>query len=486
MLNFVKNFLADRFIQIRVGCTYSAARKLDMGLPQGSVLSPLLFNIFMADLPSIISKETVLVQFADDICIWKKVTMKRSTPKRSLNHIQKCYQQELNKIDTYLSYNGLSLALDKTKAMLFNAGPDPKHLPQLKIQEKKIMYTNCIKFLGVTLSSKLNWKLHFEDVLNKGRKGINLLKVVASQKWAQDTAGLRNLAFGLIRSKLTYAQEIFFNAPEALLKKLQSIDCKAFKVALGVPYHACNLGTYKEMDVLPLNFLRKAASTKFIVKSIAMSAFCTPEVDLLNSSNFPKRGSHIKSLQTIRSFVSDTLDKVITEGEQIDIATAIPTIPSWTHFKANFDIDDCDMNKSLQPHVMKTLVQEKLLNIYNDHIKIFTDGSRLDNGNAGAAFVIPSLKIQKNYHLGNKYSIFSAELVGILKALQFIGQSKLPVSKIVLCVDSKSALLSIQSNTAKQRMSTISEIQCEAHDLIKKGIYYIILLDTLTLRHNWK
>ena len=54
---------------------------------------------------------------------------------------------------------------------------------------------------------------------------------------------------------------------------------------------------------------------------------------------------------------------------------------------------------------------------YKHHLKVYTDGSILEDGSAGSAFVIPSLKTEKSYHLGKGHSIFAAELVAILMAL---------------------------------------------------------------------
>ena len=84
-----------------------------MGLPQGSVLSPILFNIFMYDLPSILSKKTELAQFADDISIHQNVTLKRKTSIKSIQKTTQNYQAELDKIHLYLFENGLSLSLEK-------------------------------------------------------------------------------------------------------------------------------------------------------------------------------------------------------------------------------------------------------------------------------------------------------------------------------------------------------------------------------------
>ena len=83
--NYVKCLLENRVIQTRIGNVYSTKRTLQMGIPQGSVLAPLLFVILMNDLPSRISKVVTLVQYADDLCMWMPVNMKKNTPSRSIN-----------------------------------------------------------------------------------------------------------------------------------------------------------------------------------------------------------------------------------------------------------------------------------------------------------------------------------------------------------------------------------------------------------------
>ena len=157
MYNYINSVLTNRSFECRVGCSYSTPRSVDMGIPQGSVIAPLLFNILIFDLPKCLSKQVVLVQYADDICMWSKVTMRKNTPKRTLKYIQRYYQLDLNKIG---SQNGLSLSAEKTCMMLFNPGYDPKELPVFKIENEIINYKQTVTFLGVHLTSKLTWNSH--------------------------------------------------------------------------------------------------------------------------------------------------------------------------------------------------------------------------------------------------------------------------------------------------------------------------------------
>ena len=94
-------------------------------------------------------------------------------------------------------------------------------------------------------------------------------------------------------------------------------------------------------------------------------------------------------------------------------------MPQWEHINAKFDTDYTDVKKSESTNILAIQVREQLNNKYQNHIKIFTDGSVLDS-DSGAGFVIPELKVQKYFYLGKVFSIFTSELYAILMALNYI------------------------------------------------------------------
>ena len=465
MLRFLMNFLDNRSIQVRVGNSYSNSKHIDMGLPQGSILSPILFNLFVADLPSIISKEATLVQYADDICLWKSVTLKRNTSKRSINFVKGVYQHELTKIDTYLQENGLSLSVEKTKMMFFSSGSIPENLPTFMMSKTNLHYTNSIKFLGVCLTSKLSWTDHINYILTKSRKALNLLKAISKQKWGQNTGCLRTLACALVRSKMTYAQEVYFNAPMQLLKKLESIDCRSFKLALGVPLHSSTIGTYTEINVLPLHYCRLRACSKFIYKAISMNTFCKEEVKLTRETHFAKRAINVRSTMPIRSYTSKITEKLDLENREVATQINVHSIPLWISKKAFFIINPSGSNKDIPLNILKSNFDSEMESSYANHIKIFTDGSVLDDGNAGAAFLIPTLNVKQFYYLGKNISIYTSELYAIKQALMYLTPAIITHRKLLICVDSMSVLMSLKGSILKHRSFLIDEILQLIHNL---------------------
>ena len=113
----------------------------------------------------------------------------------------------------------------------------------------------------------------------------------------------------------------------------------------------------------------------------------------------------------------------------------------------------------------RTLLNEK----YLYHLKVYTDGSVLGTGKTGAGCVIPDLNMKRSFFLGKGFSIFTAELVAIIMALNTINSMSIPFYSLLFCVDSQSVINSLQSNISKERPELIYDIKHSIHSLIVNG-----------------
>ena len=118
-----------------------------------------------------------------------------------------------------------------------------------------------------------------------------------------------HLAISLVRSKLTYGQEVYFSAPKIYLKKLQSLDSKAIKLALGLPVHASTICSYREAGILPLDEYRKLAAAKYVIRAFNVDNCTNKELELKSDVHFPKRSNQTPSLLTLASYTSDIFEK---------------------------------------------------------------------------------------------------------------------------------------------------------------------------------
>ena len=86
--------------------------------------------------------------------------------------------------------NGSELSREETCLMIFNNGENPKSLPQIELDGQLLNYKQNTKFLGGYLTTKLKWRLHIENLINKARKRLKVLKIVSTKSWCQDTKTL--------------------------------------------------------------------------------------------------------------------------------------------------------------------------------------------------------------------------------------------------------------------------------------------------------
>ena len=136
-------------------------------MPEGSVLSPLLFLIYVNDLPNV-SKYLSFFLFADVTNIYSK--------HHDLIQLQKIMNRELKKVRKWLDANRLSLNIDKTNFVVF-------YSPQIKLVEpvlirfskEKIKRESCVKLLGIMLDANLSWECHIAELSIKLSRTIGIL-----------------------------------------------------------------------------------------------------------------------------------------------------------------------------------------------------------------------------------------------------------------------------------------------------------------------
>ena len=131
------------------------------GVPQGSILGPLLFLLYINDLPQV-SEYFMPILFADDTNLF--------ATGYSLNDIVSEINKEIANIYAWVKANKLSLNIDKTNFMLFTSKCVPRSINGIFIDENKIMEVTETKFLGVIIDCKLDWSPHITYISKKSCK----------------------------------------------------------------------------------------------------------------------------------------------------------------------------------------------------------------------------------------------------------------------------------------------------------------------------
>jgi ribonuclease P/MRP protein subunit RPP40 len=165
---WIKSYLSNRQQFCTINGYSSAKQYINCGVPQGSILGPLLFLIYINDLPNFSSSITSLL-FADDSNLFA------SGP--DLSTLQLQINIELPKLSSWLKANRLSLNISKTHAMIFGPRNDSTLTTSIKIDGITLNTVSKTKFLGVILDNKLSWKDHALYTAKKMAKSIGILSL---------------------------------------------------------------------------------------------------------------------------------------------------------------------------------------------------------------------------------------------------------------------------------------------------------------------
>ena len=195
-----------------------------MGVPQGSILSPLLFSLMLSGLPMCSDVHHLL--FADDLSMF--------VVEDTLDDTNRKLQMAINKTTQWLNEQGLTLNAKKSVCMLFTR-KKLSQPPSLYMQGISIRLTTQHRFLGLILDAPyLNWNAHIENLITVCLRKLNVLKALTSVKWGASRYLLFKFYNSFIKSKILYGIQVYSSASNSHLKKLDIVQNQAIRIITGL------------------------------------------------------------------------------------------------------------------------------------------------------------------------------------------------------------------------------------------------------------
>lgn len=255
----IDSFIRNRTFIVKFGGSKSREHSIPFGVPQGSVLSPSLYNIYISDIPK--DKDCVLSLFADDTAI--------STSSRFFKTIKTRLTKYHAKIEKFFHKWKIKTNNSKTQA-IFCTNRKSKQLPTeaLTLNNCDIPWNNSIKYLGLHIDTKLNLVTHISETLTKADKAIRILYPLIHRTSDTHTK-IKILIYKLyLRPILTYAGPILSLASRTQLKRLQVKENKILRMILDKPYDYSTELLHKESAITSLSEFIINTTTKFKIKSV--------------------------------------------------------------------------------------------------------------------------------------------------------------------------------------------------------------------------
>jgi Reverse transcriptase (RNA-dependent DNA polymerase)/Endonuclease-reverse transcriptase len=222
-LAWLKDFLENRALRVKVDDALSEIYFLDNGVPQGCSISPILFNIMINDFPKL-SEYTSAGIFADDSSIWRSG--------KNIQIIKHHLQGDLDIISNWARTWGFQINTAKSFGIVFTNKISNISI-NLTINNVHIEIKKEYKFLGVIFDSRLTWKPHILYVCDRAKKCLNLMRAICGTVWGASKKILLLLYRSLIRSIIDYGCLAYEGASKSNLKYLDSIQYQALLIATG-------------------------------------------------------------------------------------------------------------------------------------------------------------------------------------------------------------------------------------------------------------
>ncbi len=454
MFNFVTSFLSDRSFKLKMDGQISDSYTLQNGTPQGSIISPLLFNIMVDDLFIKIPKDVITSQFADDAALW--------TSHKNPHTAQKKIQHELDKIEKWTKLWGFKLSPLKSVTILFKTQYQRKQNITLNINQHSIPQKSETKFLGVIFDQNLTWTPHIKHLIERCKLDINILKILTNARWGGGKEALLLLYRSLIKSKLSYGSEAWSDTCKSNIAKLQSIQNQALKTVTGAlpgtprQYLLVETG---EPD-LPETYTKIRAD--YIARSNHSPHIQQLKQHYINTPNRTKcKISHSKIPQPFGQIIYSVHEQYHIPELKLNTHPYQTKLPPYKIPEVNIDTTLTSKISKKDPTTLDNITAlQHIDQHYPNHVKVYTDGSKDPHNMVGAGVFAPSINPSSySYMLPLNLSIYTAELAAITQALEVT--KTLTNSNILILSDSLSSLQTLKEASRSTRQDL-------AHMIFKK------------------
>ena len=427
LLKWIQSYLSNRKARVWLQGSFSEEKVLELGTPQGGVLSPTLFNVLM----NVIARHefprgTQIIIYTDDMLLQSETIIS--------------LQEALNDLGALCCKMGLVICNEKTKIQTQN-----NMQVDLLLNETKLQKVDVYKYLGIYIGYTSHSKVREISYLENACKGrLRPLKVLA---WRGNGAGipvLRAVYISTVRSVIDYAASALILYSKKHLQKLERIQNEAMRIILG-----CQRNTRTDIMRTELNLPSIECRIKELtIAAVLRNIWRNPNSALSNAMQCLNEGK----LNVAK--YARTLYFIMLEYGVLAYCTTLRVMTKFKPWQDNcvaLDILQLGRKKDdWHPEYLKQVFLEKINELPKiNSVHMYCDGSVLNDGRAGCGIYLREYFCDGSYinhtisrRLGDNISSTRAELHAINEGLQYF---KMKIKDVYVLVDSRSSLEALQS-----------------------------------------
>jgi len=330
ILKLLISFIEGRSFFIQYSNKKSKTKYSKAGVPQGCILSPLLFIIYMKTIERFILPGFRLILFADDICIFNMAKMSK---------VQ--YRKQMSKLDKWTEMYKFILSIEKSAQMnMITNNNSNNNNVVLKINEQTIPTIQEFKYLGIVFSCDGSWKKHVDYVTKKIQNIVYTINRLIKPHLNTPTPRvLRNMLLTLAYSVIRYANP-FYNITAVQAKKIESIITMPIRKLLRLPRHTRHRAILFEMELPHIQTIKQNDTLNFYNKHLQKRTR-SKELDIIKDVNNKNRWiQYLKQTMNKWQFNDENINKRNIKQqhkirEEIDFKQQL-TIPSLLKYNTEY------------------------------------------------------------------------------------------------------------------------------------------------------
>jgi hypothetical protein len=243
------------------------------GVPQGSILGPLLYTIYTADIP--LHPSTVLSTFADDTCIL--------SPHPDPNQASAFLQSHLNELQEW--FRKWRIKANESKSIHITFTLRKSQCPTVFLNQTPLPTASVVRYLGLYMDKKLTWNPHTRLKRTETNRRYRMLIRLLDTR-SRLTLNNKILIYNsIIKPLWTYGLELWGSTKPTNLQKIQSLQSKIIRKIANAPYYVSNITLHNDLKV---PFVRDLVTTRYNKFHSSLSHHINPLVQSLSSITLPQ------------------------------------------------------------------------------------------------------------------------------------------------------------------------------------------------------